>query len=155
MTFESAKPRYKLPYIKDKSLFAAVCGACSYISETGWFNKATQYYADRYRVDVEEVRRLVRVAQGNGQKKSAKKRKYYYFAVEYSLGNERHGSAYFVKDDARYAVLKATSEDNAKRQLDKNDGWGEYDWQHWFGRVRKFDTIDEADNALNEWSGGK
>ena len=59
----------KLPYIPDKKLYAAVMGACSYVRDTGYFNKATSYYANKYNVDVEEVRRYVRIAQGNGQKK--------------------------------------------------------------------------------------
>lgn len=50
----------KLPYISDKALYAAVMGACSYARDTGHFNKATSYYAEKYDVDVEDVRKYVR-----------------------------------------------------------------------------------------------
>lgn len=74
---------HKLPYIADKKMYAAVMGACSYVRDTGYFNKATSYYADKYNVDVEEVRRYVRIAQGNGQKQAAKrkKREYKWYVV--------------------------------------------------------------------------
>ena len=42
---------YKYPYIKGgKAMVAAVLGACSYIRETGYFNRAVTYYANKYNV---------------------------------------------------------------------------------------------------------
>jgi len=58
----------KYPYIADKSMYAAVMGACKWIRESGYFNKATQYYADKYGLDVDNVRAEVRKRQSAGQK---------------------------------------------------------------------------------------
>lgn len=53
----------KYPYIADKQMYAAVMGACKWIRESGYFNKATQYYADKYGLDVGAVRAEVRKRQ--------------------------------------------------------------------------------------------
>ena len=142
----------KLPYIPDKRLYAAVMGACSYIRETGWFNKATSYYADKYGVNVEDVRKYVRIAQGNGQKQG-EKRKYHWFAVEYSMGNERNGSCYFEPAFAQYTVKKGLSAESVQSSISKNDDfYSEYAAQHWFGRIKPFETQKEAKDAIILWS---
>lgn len=144
----------KLPYIPNKKMYAAVMGACSYVRATGYFNKATQYYADKYGVSVDEVRRYVRMAASEGQKEKAEKspRKYLYFAIEFSIGSERGGFDYFEKEYAQYTIRKATSPENAKYQLYKNDkDWSEYAPQHYFGRVAAFRTKEEAERTIEEW----
>ena len=142
----------KLPYIPNKKLYAAVMGACSYIRATGYFNKAVHYYADKYNVSVDDVIRYVRIAQGNGQRMSTKKRKYYWFAVEYSYAGERLGRVnYFVKDWADYAVVKATSETNAIRRISRDDDYSELG--HWtaVGRIKQFDTEEDAIGCCRKW----
>lgn len=121
----------KLPYISDKKLYAAVMGACSWIRETGYFNKATQYYADEYGVDVEEVRKYVRIAQGNGQKK-APKRKYKWYVVLY-LNDYRtvyeddcefeswNWNETEILKHSNFKLIKATSQENAEIALTKNN----------------------------------
>lgn len=141
----------KLPYIPDKRLYAAVMGACSYVRETGWFNKATQYYADKYDVNVDDVRKYVRIAQGNGQKTTAK-RKYKWFAVEYSMGNERNGCDYFEPLFAEYTVRKGASKESVMRTMSKNDDYmSEYAPCHWFGRIEEFESEKEAIETAQEW----
>ena len=145
----------KLPYIANKKLYSAVMGACSYVRATGYFNKAVRYYANKYDVSEEEVSRYVRIAQGNGQKKATEKtpkRKYYWFAVEYSMGNERNGCDYFNRLLAQYVVAKGMSADTVQNRLSKHDDYiSEYSPCHWFGRVERFNTKEEAEQRIREW----
>lgn len=145
----------KLPFIPDKRLYAAVMGACSYVRSTGFFNKATEYYANKYDVDVDEVRQYVRLAQSNGQKaktKSAPKKKYYWFAVEFSMGNERNGCDYFEESQADYDVRKGLTADSVRRTMTKYDDYiSEYEPCHWFGRVEKCETREEAEALVKTW----
>jgi hypothetical protein len=98
---------YKYPYISDKKMYAAVRGACNYIRETGWFNKATQYYADKYGLDVDRVKEEVRKRQAAGQQ-GRKRMPYKWFVVEVKK---------YVRDDCwdnpEYYVAKATTPSNA------------------------------------------
>ena len=73
---------YKLPYIKDKRLYAAVMTACSMVKESGWLNKACKYAADKYDVRESDVRDYVliasrrgRIISGNSGRKRAKQHK--------------------------------------------------------------------------------
>ena len=73
---------YKLPYIKDKRLYAAVMTACSMVKESGWLNKACKYAADKYDVREADVRDYVliasrrgRIISGNSGRKRAKQHK--------------------------------------------------------------------------------
>lgn len=145
----------KLPYIPDKRLYAAVMGACSYVRDTGWFNKAVSYYADKYNVAEDEVAKYVRIAQENGQKEKnsfSDKRKYKWFAVEYSIGNERNGGCYFDKCHAEYTVVKGLSADTVRKRLSAHDDYkSEYALCHWFGRIECFDTEAEAEDCVNRW----
>lgn len=141
----------KLPYIPDKKMYAAVMGACSYIRQTGWFNKATNYYADKYNVDLDELQRYVRIAQSNGQKTSAK-RKYHYFAVEYSKGNERNGNDFFNKREAMYVVKRGLTEYSVKNTMRKDeDPFGEYTLITFFGRIQVCDTKEDAESVVEKW----
>ena len=120
---------HKLPYIADKKMYAAVMGACSYVRDTGYFNKATSYYADKYNVDVEEVRRYVRIAQGNGQKQAAKrkKREYKWYVVIilrdwYCAGDcgeyeSWHWDEQTKREHTTWAIKRATSAENAKKTM--------------------------------------
>lgn len=147
----------KLPYIRDKKMYAAVMGACSYVRDTGYFNKATDYYADKYGVDVDEVRKYVRIAQGNGQKtaNSGESKKYFWFAVEYSIGGERHGADYFVKEWAQYQVVKGLSAKTVTSRISEPDyssrNFTEYGRYYYFGRVKGFATKADAEAAVKRW----
>lgn len=105
----------KYPYIADKELYAAVMGACNYIRETGWFNKATQYYADKYGLDVDVVREEVRKRQAAGQKGKTRS-PYKWFVVErklYSSGSFFCGPSYTTVD---YNIVKAANKHNAENR---------------------------------------
>lgn len=145
--------QYKYPYIKGgKAMVAAVLGACSYIRDTGYFNKAISYYADKFNVDADELARNVRARQGAGQRASGEKRVYKWFAVEYSMGNERNGAAYFDPFDAQYCVAKGVSEKSVKARLSKHDDYiSEYAPCHWFGRVTACDSENEAEQMIKAW----
>lgn len=58
---------YKLPYIGNKNLYAAVMTACSMVKESGWFNKACRYAAEKYGVREADVRDYVLIASRRGR----------------------------------------------------------------------------------------
>lgn len=151
----------KLPYIPNKKLYAAVMGACKWIREDGCFNKATSYYSDKYNVSVDDVRKYVRIAQGNGQKKANEKRpkrKYYWFAIEYAywtLHDVGFCGIDYLRDHSQkyYAVKKGLSEDSVTRAMTKNERvFGDYDHYKQFLRIEKFDTEQHAQQKVNEWT---
>ena len=124
----------KLPYIPDKKMYAAVMGACSWIRQSGYFNKATQYYADKYGVDVDELRKYVRTAQGNGQKQAAKreKRVYHWYVIvalrDYYLADDCGTylswgySDEDFRNNTRIFVRRATSAKNARDAVSGTKG---------------------------------
>lgn len=145
---------YKYPYIKGgKAMVAAVLGACSYIRDNGCFNKAVTYYANKYNVNEAELARNIRARQAAGQRANGgRKRVYKWFAVEYSMGNERNGAAYFEPLEAQYSVAKGVSAETVKARLSKHDDYvSEYAPCHWFGRVVVCDSEDEARKLVEEW----
>ena len=144
---------YKYPFIKGgKAMVAATLGACSYIRDTGYFNKAISYYADKYNVDYDELAKNVRDRQAAGQRASKQKRTYHYFAVEYSMGNERCGCDYFQPLEAQYCVAKGVSAETVKRRLSRRDDYiSEYAPCHWFGRVQECESEQAAYDLVETW----
>lgn len=66
---------YKYPFIKGgKAMVAAVLGACSYIRETGYFNKAVRYYSEKYDVDPDELEKKHSGETGGGTEKQIHRR---------------------------------------------------------------------------------
>ena len=133
-------------------MVAATLGACSYIRNTGYFNKAISYYANRYNVDEKKLAENVRARQAAGQRGSKTKRKYNWFAVEYSMGNERNGAAYFESLEAQYTTERGVSADTVKRRLSAHDDYiSEYSPCHWFGRVIACDSEQSANDLIAQW----
>lgn len=133
----------KLPYIPNKNLYAAVMGACSYIRETGYFNKAITYYADKYNVDANEVKKYVRIAQGNGQRIASQKanKKFKWYAVvllkDYYFANDDGEYASWNWDESEKAkntvveVMRATSIENVKKRFNGNTySWKSFEFPH-------------------------
>lgn len=58
---------YKLPYIDNPKLYAAVMTACSMVKESGWFNKACKYAANKYGVREADVRDYVLITSRRGR----------------------------------------------------------------------------------------
>lgn len=147
----------KLPYISDKRLYAAVMGACSYIRKTGYFNKAISYYAKKYDVSEDDIAKYVRIAQGNGQKaknKVSPKRKYKWFAIEYSWGDDYNNNCYFMPEYAQYKVAKGMSLDNIiGRMCEERNGKRimEYTSIPYTGRVEEFETERDARECCKNW----
>ena len=143
---------YKYPFIKGgKAMVAATLGACRYIRDTGYFNKAIRYYAEKYGVDVKKLEKNVRERQAAGQK--GKTRKYKWFAVEYSMGNERNGVAYFDETSAVYGYAKGVSVESVKARLSKYDDYlSEYSPCHWFGRVTECENEQNAKTTAEQWA---
>lgn len=146
----------KLPYISGKRLYAAVMGACSYIRETGYFNKAISYYAKKYDVREDDIAKYVRIAQGNGQKaknKTSPKRKYKWFVIEYSWGDDYNNTCYFMPEYAEYKVAKGMSLDNVIGRMceEKNGKNLEYASIPYTGRVKEFETEHEAMECYSKW----
>lgn len=110
---------YTMPYIKDKSLYAATMFACKLIREKGWFNKACQKAADYYDVDVDEVKRCVRARQSAGQKRAnanSPKRKYKYFLAWGITANDMGER---LTDGC--AIVRGLSLESVKRTLARRD----------------------------------
>ena len=120
---------YKYPYIADKKMYAAVMGACSYIRDTGYFNKAVSYYADKYGVDAAELEAHIRKRQGAGQKGKTRQYKYYVIVAlrDYYEGGDEGRFTSWEWNEKDYAahtfikVVRATSSKNAKGQITKNN----------------------------------
>jgi hypothetical protein len=82
-------------------------------------------------------------------------RKYRWYAIEYSAGNERFGNNYFNFDDAMYTVERRLSEELAKKAIHKYDDYSEYGAIHYINRIVAFDTKEEADNCIKVWGSEK
>lgn len=155
----------KIPYIPDKSLYAAVMFACKMIRENGYFNKDCNIAADYYDVDVDDVKYYVRIAQGKGQKKANKKnpRKYHWYLILFVpdyIANDDCGTRNtwdYTFDDwvenLHYRIVRATKEWNARRQVDPNPVYSE---MVGFGyetniilKVFEFDKKAEAQSYLD------
>ena len=112
----------KYPYIQNKKMYAAVMGACKWIRQDGYFNKAVKYYADKFNVDEKELENHIRARQSAGQK--GKKRgnyKYYRYKGEATLYCREMDYGVIEFD----LTFKALNKDNAHNQLYKKllDGY--------------------------------
>lgn len=134
----------KYPWIP-REYYAATMFACKMIRENGYFNRAIAISSRYYSVDRDELERHVKARQNAGKK--GMERKYYWFGVEYFVGGER--CPYFIKKMADRAVVKATSRENAMKQLwKKYDRYvdGAYgDTDTYFGEVVRFQNKKEAE----------
>lgn len=103
-------------YISDKDLYKAVMGACSWIKQDGCFNKATQYYANKHGVPIEDVRAEVRNRQkvgAKGKKRGSYSQYRYKGSYEYRRNERFFGAGDFD------VTIKALKEINARRRLDE------------------------------------
>lgn len=154
----------KLPYIPDKRMYAAVMGCCRWMRENGYyFNKATEYFADKYDVDLEDLQAYIRMAQGNGQREAAKNnpRKYKYYVCLVALDymgwlsyddNWYESWDWHTKKDweghVKVVVQKATSAKNARTKIEAHSDYiynhssGPALWVIWCG---EFSTKKEAE----------
>lgn len=140
---------YKYPYISGgKNMVAAVLGACQYIRETGYFNKAVSYYSSKYSVDRRELERNIRARQAAGQK--GKKRKYYWYIVEEYNWCDAQIPCACQETFSRLSLRKATSEENACKCFGDETGssWDNY---HQEIAVGRYDTRDEALQDQRLW----
>lgn len=119
----------KYPHIEGKDMYAAVMGACRWIRESGYFNKATKYYADKYGLDVEDVRAEVRKRQGAGQRgnKTGAAGPMKWFVVVKTVTCEAYGDT-SVAGPARVvkAKKKETAGCNYNRENMANDYGGSF-----------------------------
>lgn len=149
---------YKYPYIPGgKNMVAAVLGACKYIRETGYFNKAVRYYADRYDVDEDELAAHIRARQAAGQRGTTRgKYKYYVVRTICSCEADNEPNVTDLK------VKKALNEKNARKDWTKinraNDYGGNYAPYYWDEVLGEYGTEDEAKNAIRKnyklWNDG-
>lgn len=112
--------RYKYPYINSKKMYAAVMGACSYIRAKGYFNKAVNYYAEKYDVDEEELAQHIRERQAAGQrgrKPESTGRKFKWFVVAEGVYTDANPEMHYN----RCEVVKGISSETVKRRFEKHD----------------------------------
>lgn len=121
---------YKYPFIPDKTMYAAVMGACSYIRETGYFNKAVKYYANKYGVDEDELAKHVRARQGAGQKGKTRKYKHFVCIVIHDYYVTDSDAGYYTswdweekdyKSHTKAVIKRATSKKNVIEAIEKNN----------------------------------
>ena len=148
----------KYPYIPDKRMFAAVMGACSYIRETGYFNKAVSYYADKYGVDEKELAMHIRARQAAGQKGRSpvsKGRKYKWFFVCETVSSDAspvHTYNYpeIVRGLTAQTVERRYADSDFVRTM-KNDYGGNYAPSYNHIVIATFNSKQEALNMLPLW----
>jgi len=146
---------YKYPYIADKEMYAAVMGACSWIREKGYFNKAVDYYAKKYGVDKTELAKHIRERQSVGQKgKTAhnKGKKYKWFIVARTCWTDASGETEY----SDFEILKGLSGKSVVRRYSEAD-WkytvrmdygGSYAPVIGHKAIAEFETEEEAEKAL-------
>ena len=141
-----------------REYYPAVMGACKMIRETGYFNKAVSYFADKYNVDSEELSKHIRARQAAGQKgKSCKSagRKYKWFIVVETVWCDANSE--FVYNCPE--VLKGLSANSVVRRFSERDYWltvksdygGSYAPVYGHKAIAEFQTEAEAKKALPTW----
>ena len=148
----------KYPYIPDKRMFAAVMGACSYIRETGYFNKAVSFYAEKYHVDEKELADHIRARQAAGQKgraSASKGRKFKWFFVCETIATDAdpvptYNSPQIVRGLTPQTVEHRYTENDFYRTM-KADYGGNYAEQYSHVVIASFDSKKEAEKYLPSW----
>ena len=148
---------YKYPYIPDKRMYAAVMGACQYIRETGYFNKAVSYYAKRYDVDENELAGHIRARQAAGQKGKHSNnagKKYKWFIVCKTVWCEADGEItlydpFVIKGLTEETVIRRFSESDWDRTV-RDDYGGSYAPVYGHKVIAEFESEKEAKRALTE-----
>ena len=151
---------YKYPYIPNKRMYAAVMGACSYIRDKGYFNKAVRYYADKYNVDEDELAQHIRARQSAGQRgksPKSKAKKYKWFIVcettDLDIGGEtRLYNPTIVKGLSRETVQRRYSDADWNRTCRAYTG-SSFDTIYGHTVVSEHETEEEAKTALNQYRG--
>ena len=149
---------YRYPYIPNKTMYAAVMGACSYIRETGYFNKAVSYYAEKYQVDADELAKHIRARQSVGQKgrrSNSTGRKYKWFIVCQTIWCEADGETTYsnpqvLKGLTEETVISRFSESDWKNTV-RNDYGGAYAPVYGHKAIAQFDCETDANKALPNW----
>lgn len=150
---------YKYPYIKGgKAMVAATLGACSMIRDTGYFNKAVKYYANKYGVDEDELEKNIRARQAAGQKgnhnqNAGKVYKWYlvcetaYCEADYEISVR---NPQIVRGVSQKTVQNRFSDYDWKRTV-KNDTGSSYSLIYGHKVIGEFETKAEAEQALPNW----
>lgn len=117
----------KFPYIADKKMYAAVMGACAYIRDKGWFNKAVSYYSKKYGVDSDDLAAHIRARQSVGQRNKRSQKEHKYFCCVRTIES---GYNWTYADTA--TIRKCTSTENARDAHVKDQHWGTSDYGYRF-----------------------
>ena len=147
----------KYPYIADKRMYAAVMSACKYIQETGYFNKAVSYNAEKYGVDEDELAKEIRKRQSagqNGKSSKAKGKTYRYFIVVESIFSDASGLSYrdpqILRGLSRQTVERRFIDSDWKKTV-RSDYGGSYAPSYSHSAIADFDSKAEAEDALSRW----
>lgn len=75
-----------------------------------------------------------------------------WYAVEYSMGNDRQGACYFEPILAQYTIIDGFSKRSVIRKLCKGENlFDENTLMHFTGRIEGFDTKEEAKIQIQKW----
>lgn len=142
-----------IPKDKYRDIMQATNFAGSILRKTGNYNKALETACNYYKIeddDVKYVKDQVAKRQTKGRKKSPK-RVYKYYAINGHMGSERGGGInYYDKTFGNWYSVKATNEDNAIRQLSKNDNFSEHGSYFLYGEIKEFKSKKELQNFLSK-----
>ena len=145
----------KYPFIANKKLYAAVMFACKMIREDGFFNKAVDRAANYYGVDVEDVKKEVRLRQSAGQ--SGKPRG----KMKWFIVCDNRGDIYY-NTLSNFRIKRGKTSETVKR---RNESWGEFcyhmesDTHDDIEVVGEYETKKEAEEnfrleTIEEWLKG-
>ncbi len=127
-------------------MYAAVMGACAWIREDGYFNKAVGFYAKKYNVDKEELAKEIRKRQSAGQV-NKKRGKYTYYIVQKHCSSCEGSSNTIV--DTR--IVKALNSTNAITFYKNHDTGSYYDFDYYDVVIEEFDEKKEAEHFVKSY----
>ena len=139
---------YKYPYIPNKRMYAAVMGACKWIRQSGYFNKAVSYYADKYNVDADELAKHIRARQGAGQK-GKKRGTYKYYVVLTWESCDADGVAHLYGIDIKKALTPSNAKGSWFNYNRSQDYGGSYALFRFDEVYREYQTKKEADEKCH------
>lgn len=134
---------YKYPYIANKDMYAAVMGACAWIREDGYFNKAVDYYAKKHNVDKDALAKEIRKRQSAGQV-NKKRGNYKYYIVQKHCSSCEGSSNTIVNT----RIVKALNSSNACTNYKNHDTGSYYDLDYYDIAIEEFDTKKEAEHYI-------
>lgn len=130
----------------EKNLWLATNFAAKLIRETHWRNKSISKAAKYYGVSEKAIEDQLSERQSKGQKGKLKG-KQSWFCLFGHVVHERRMPDYYDDNYATWDVVRATTEENAKKQMRKRNDYyhdSEHCGSYICGNIKRFDTEIES-----------